>query len=589
MKQISLALLVAGTALAAPSIFFVDLESGPKAGGPGNQGAPISIFGRGFGAERGAGKVTIGGVEVGAYLAWGQNNAAHKALDMIVVQPGAKVTGGPIVVTAASGEASKEAFAFTVSNGKILYIAPQGKDGGKCSEESPCKTILGTFGDKAKAGDLVLARGGTYDEGEIWLHEDNVSGKPGARKTLKNYPGETPVWNNNQRGLVAGASYLTFSGLHLRNGKTIGIPDDPGRNPKANWIMNTSVVGPIDYDGMSSHGDDHVLAGNYVEVKGSSQGTQGHCYYVSFGRNTRILYNFGSGAPGYGLHLYDQPRQNGDFKRVMSNLLVEGNVLTGSTKRSGILMVMDDHGYGAPYGNAMENVMVRNNLVYRNNQIGIVVGGGTGAMRNIQIINNTVVENGMVGIYVAKGEKGTSSGIEVKNNLIVQADKSQCKDSECGGCCNWYPLAHVVTDPEPAGWAVVENNGYFPARPLVLAMNGKRASAFMDAKAVTGALQFRGPGDFHVAAGVALDRGLALAGSPRDFDGVARPVGAGFDLGAYESAGTGKAELTTPEVTAPVLKDAPWAGMGGLTTAALLVALGGVVLAVRRIAWPGRS
>jgi parallel beta-helix repeat protein len=582
MRAITLAWLGAGALAAAPSIFFVDLESGAKTGGPGNQGAPISIFGRGFGAERGAGKVTIGGVEVGAYLQWGQNNATHKALDMIVVQPGAKVTGGPIVVTV-NGEASKETFAFTVSNAKILVIAPNGKDGGKCSEESPCKSILGTFGEKAKPGDVVLARGGNYDEGEIWIHDAGVSGTVNARKTLKNYPGETPVWSNNTRGIVADGNYMTFSGLTLRNGKTIGIPEHPDTKttPRGNWLMNTSVVGPIDYDGMSAHGDDHVLAGNHVEVKGSSQGTQGHCYYVSFGNNTRILYNYGAGAPGYGLHLYDQPRQNNDFKRVMSNVLVEGNVMTASTKRSGMLMVMDDHGYGGPYGNVMENVIVRNNIFHHNNQIGMVVGGGTGAMRNVKIYNNTVYENGMVGIYISKSEKGQASGIEVKNNLVQQTDKSQCKDAECGNCCGWYPLAHVIADPAPAGWAVIENNGYFPARPLVLALAGKQASPIADAKAVTGALQFKGAaaGDFRVAAGAALDRGLALPESSRDFDGVARPVGAAPDLGAFESAGSGKAEvMVTPDVAAPALKEAPWA-------ASLVLPLAGIGLATAAALW----
>ena len=173
----------------------------------------------------------------------------------------------------------------------------------------------------------------------------------------------------------------------------------------------------------------------------------------------------------------------------------------------------------------------------------------------------------------------------MKNNLIVQTDKSQCKDSECGNCCGWYPLAHVIADPDPAGWAVIENNGYFPARPLVLALNGKRSSAISDAKAVTGALQFKGAaaGDYHVAAGAALDRGLTLAGSPRDFDGVARPVGAAFDLGAFESAGSGKAELATPaQDMAPALREAPWAGVIVPVAGVLLAALGGVYLAVRR-------
>src|SRR5689334_17553668 len=73
---------------APPRVFFTDIEAGPVTGGPRNLGVPISIFGKGFGAERGVGRVTIGGVEVASYLLWGANNAQNTSLDMIVVQPG---------------------------------------------------------------------------------------------------------------------------------------------------------------------------------------------------------------------------------------------------------------------------------------------------------------------------------------------------------------------------------------------------------------------------------------------------------------------------------------------------------------------
>src|SRR5690348_17154976 len=83
----------------APHVFFTDVESGPASGGPGDLGTPISIFGKGFGQVRGSSRVTIGGVEAASYLVWGTANAHNPMLDMIVVQPGPKVVGGPIVVT----------------------------------------------------------------------------------------------------------------------------------------------------------------------------------------------------------------------------------------------------------------------------------------------------------------------------------------------------------------------------------------------------------------------------------------------------------------------------------------------------------
>jgi hypothetical protein len=120
-------------------IFFVDVEAGATTGGPSNQGAPISIFGKGFGATRGASKVTIGGVEVAAYLVWGQGNAHNPMLDMVVVQPGPNVTGGAIEITV-DGKTSNNDFTFSpLSNAKVLYVASSGNDSSNtsCAEASP--------------------------------------------------------------------------------------------------------------------------------------------------------------------------------------------------------------------------------------------------------------------------------------------------------------------------------------------------------------------------------------------------------------------------------------------------------------------
>src|SRR5260221_11311358 len=46
---------------APPRIFFSDLESGPNSGGQNNNGVWVTIWDKGFGAERGRSTVTIGG------------------------------------------------------------------------------------------------------------------------------------------------------------------------------------------------------------------------------------------------------------------------------------------------------------------------------------------------------------------------------------------------------------------------------------------------------------------------------------------------------------------------------------------------
>src|SRR5690349_9067797 len=47
------------SATQAPRIFFSDLESGPNTGGQNNRGVFVTIWGKGFGAERGRSMVTV--------------------------------------------------------------------------------------------------------------------------------------------------------------------------------------------------------------------------------------------------------------------------------------------------------------------------------------------------------------------------------------------------------------------------------------------------------------------------------------------------------------------------------------------------
>jgi hypothetical protein len=58
----------ASSAAPVPVILYTDITSGPNTGGENNNGAYLSIFGKNFGAAKGANdKVTINGIEVADY------------------------------------------------------------------------------------------------------------------------------------------------------------------------------------------------------------------------------------------------------------------------------------------------------------------------------------------------------------------------------------------------------------------------------------------------------------------------------------------------------------------------------------------
>lgn len=505
-----------GAAWAArpPAVLFTDVVTGPVTGGVHGLGAPLAIFGTGFGASRGTSRVTIGGVEVASYLVWGERNAHSSMLDLIVVEPGPSVSGGAVVVTVA-GQMSATSSTFTAIASEVYVIAPAGSDAASCRLSAPCKTIAHVATSVMQPGDVLLVRGGAYDEGEIWIRDDHGHSGTAARpKVIARYPGEEPVFGNAARPFIVDAHYIVVSGLRFENGKSLGIGwDSTGRS--GNRLVDNTFIGVVDWDAIGLHGDDNVLAGNVCQVSGSTVGTQGHCYYISFGRGNTLQYNIGAGAPGYGIHVFDQRRQTNDIRRVIADLTLEGNIVSGSTERSGMILAMADEG-GA--GNVIDGVIVRNNIFVGNNHLGLVV---TGLVRNVQILNNTFYRNGRQGLHIAS--EPTVSGVTIQNNLFDEGPNAACTSN-----CSWYQPAHL----EVGGLAQsvsIANNYFSGGTPKVI--------GGVDVSPVTGPVRFLDPAamDFRIGDGSAvIDAGLAQSRVPRDYTGLPRPWGAGMDIGAFE-------------------------------------------------------
>ncbi len=317
-----LTLAAPAAASGQPVVSFVDVQAGPTRGGQGGLGAPIGIFGTGFGATRGGSRVLIGGREVASHLVWGAKNAANPRLDMIVVQPGPKVRGG-VVTVEVGGKRSRQLHRFTPARGWVLAVAPGGKDGSGCAIASPCLTIQ------------------------------------------------------------------------------------------------------------------HAI------------GTKGHCFYISHGHRIRIVGNVGAGTPGYGVHIFDQERSSNDIKREITDVLVEGNVLSGSTERSGLIVAMGDEGRR---GNNVAGVTIRGNTFTSNNFAGVAIGGN---VSNVKITGNAFRMNGRQGVTIY--DEPTIRNVLISGNLIDQRPGGPCRVT-----CEWYPVAHVQVGGAATG-VRVRSNTYRPA------------------------------------------------------------------------------------------------------------------------------
>src|SRR6476619_5007855 len=108
-----------------PRIFFSDLESGPNTGGQNNHGVWVTIWGKGFGAERGKSAVTIGGGEAAGYPIWTDTKITFQLgpaarTGEIVVNPGGK--------NSRAGGAASNGIPLVVRPGKIYFVAVNGSD-----------------------------------------------------------------------------------------------------------------------------------------------------------------------------------------------------------------------------------------------------------------------------------------------------------------------------------------------------------------------------------------------------------------------------------------------------------------------------
>lgn len=438
---------------AAPVVRFVDVQEGPARGGPGNLGTPITIYGHGFGARRGKSIVTIGGRRVARYVSWGRRSSDGR-LQTIVVQPGPGARTGRLSVQVGPSR-SAQPVRFTVRPGRIRVVATDGRDGGACSAAAPCATVSWVMQNRIQPGDIVLMRAGAYSEGELWIRGDRgMSGTPGRRIAIAPWPGAIVRLTNPARPWIVDADHITVAGLRFEGGKALSITEAGVPGHRDDRLVGNSFRGTIGFGAVDVHGDGHLVAGNDCQVDGSSVGTQGHCYYVSYGSGVRLLDNTAAGATGYGIHVFDQQRASSDFRRTITGLVIEGNLMRGSRERSGLILAMGDEG---ARGNLIDGVVVRRNTFTGNNHAGMVVGSN---VRNVVATGNSFVQNGKAGVSIA--DDATIRTVRIAGNRLVQSANAACTSN-----CSWFPLAHIQIGAKAAG-VTVSGNAYGPGAPVVV-------------------------------------------------------------------------------------------------------------------------
>jgi len=411
---------------------------------------------------------------------------------------------------------------------RVFFVAPSGDDSNPGTREQPWRT-LAKAARTLKPGDGVFVREGTYNERLV----PASSGAEGACIVYAAFPGELPVIDGAGLGLpewgglvsIERKRYIVISGLKVTNAgphpNNAGILVDSSEHV----VIERNVTHNTVSSGIGVwRSTDVVIDSNDVSLA-CNDGFQ-ECITISVTKGFEVRGN----------HVHDGgPGTNGgegiDVKEGSSQGRVYGNHVH-HLKRNGIYVdAWDKHTFDIRvYGNTvhdcghafsvasesgglLENVRVYNNLGYRCRDFSAAIAGWGNQtphpMKDIYFVNNTFWGNGG-GFLLLNGEVQNAV---VRNNILSQNKNYQLAVSEAGRR-ELYTVDSNLFDG-PGGWD----------------------REFRGERALRGQARFVDPekGDFRLLPdSPAIDRGSPKDAPDTDFDGNARPAGAGFDIGAFE-------------------------------------------------------
>lgn len=388
------------------------------------------------------------------------------------------------------------------------YVRPGGSgDGSSWNSALPDLSSNRSIWSKVGPGDVIYVASGTYSSG--WdVGTGGSSGTPlTIRRATEKDHGSGDGWNRSFDGQVVLKSSITLDAPHVvidgavENGIKIVVPGRDGAKgidmfrPHDDITLRfLEIVGPGMNDAHHTRGID------LTPSKGSCRGL-------------RIEY----------CDIHDIT--NGIYTVNIDDILIQYSSIrntncTGHTHEN------------AWYAVGCDNVTFRWNRVERTTAEGVYLRADT---HNWDIYGNLFL-NADMGVATKKGY--SHSDIRVFNNTF-------------------YKVKHSVAFKDPRDKAEVVNNIFYPSDHGVMLApgvkhdhnwyGGSSAKGEPNGIAANGEDPFRnsGKGDFRLSErSTAAARGKSLGGTfAGDYTGSVRPMGAGWDIGAYEMAESKRAPL----------------------------------------------
>lgn len=412
-----------------------------------------------------------------------------------------------------------------------FFVSPAGSDSNPGTKARPWKTVQHAA-DRLLPGQTVFLRAGTYRERVLPAR----SGTAGRYITYAAYPGEAPVIDgatvtlpDDLAGLfeIAGRGYIRVSGLRIVNAR-------PNKD-------NAGIMVIRSHDVVVERNRTSNTTSSGVGVWGSRN------VVVSANDITRAC--------------------SGGYQESLTVAGTDGFDVVGN-------VVHDTAKEGICLKDGSRNGKARGNTVHHVRAVGIYTDAWDKATSGIEISANTVHDTGSDGIALASEMGGRLSSVRVVNNVVYDAAFVGIAVTT-NGDSEHHPIAGAqilnntawsnggswgggiaVANPDATG-VVVRNNIVSDNRSFQLVLGGDvpAANAVFDHNLVDGYRGDAEDGEIYGAAHVegdplfvnapgrnfrlrkgspAIDRGSAAGAPKTDFEGRARPRGAGYDIGAFE-------------------------------------------------------
>ncbi len=402
------------------------------------------------------------------------------------------------------------------------FVSTSGSDSNPGTQASPFRTIQ-KAAKTVTGGKTVCIRGGTYNERVSLVSKGNSSG---PYITFTNYNGEQVILDGTGIAISYGGGlfhieytdYVRVTGLTVQHSNGAGIytlhanniqidhnlTNDTVKSGIGVWVSTNTVVDSNDielacnaHSGYSASEENISIAmSSNVEVKnnlvhkasniangyagGEGINIKDGSHDVNIHHNTVHLDERPDGQPSnrlaFGLDAWTHETYNVYFY---------DNIAYNS--KNGIIVESEQ-------GGTAHDIWVYNNLAYNNNDAAYFMPnyeGATAIKQNIYFINNTAYNNG----YGININVGNVTNVVIRNNIFYQ---------------NRYGAVNVISSAAPN---VVQDHNLTTDPKFVNAAGN----------------------DFHLQSGSsAINAGSSTSAPSVDYDGVARPQGGAYDIGAYE-------------------------------------------------------